>query len=68
MTPKEKAEELVYKMKFPKPFPDNIVWARSCAIEAVNELLQNDHFKDDMTTLDMIKFYEDVLLEIPSVQ
>lgn len=68
MTPKEKAEQLVYKMKFPKAFPDNISWARECATEAVNEMIQLTIKLNTPESLDTIKFYEMVLMEIPDVQ
>lgn len=69
MTPKEKAEDLVYKMKFPKPFPHNLDWARNCAIVTVNELIKNRTVTgDEQADLKFIEFYETVLLEIPSVE
>lgn len=39
MTPKEKAEELVEKMRIKQPYPNKKTFAKQCALIAVDEII-----------------------------
>jgi len=64
MTPKEKAEELCYKMCLELPPRNGYLYAKQCALIAVDEILEAIEWHEYETPNKEIKFWKEVKTEI----
>lgn len=64
MTPKEKAEELCYKITLELPAKNGYLYAKECALIAVNEILDLGYVPNEKSSFNVYKFYQEVKQEI----